>query len=140
MTMTADAETQGVFRGILESLSDQKIVVAVAGTDYQLHLTPAAPAAQISTAVGKRIKGTVHAKALRLFKAAGGGRFIEPIIGEPRIVAGAVLAVDEPNRRLLVDVGIPMWLALSAGQAMKVFNIGDLVNCYVESDTTFRPM
>ena len=140
MTMTAEAESQDVFRGILESLSDQKIVVAVAGTDYRLHLRPAVPASQINTAIGKRIKGTVHAKALRLFKAAGGGRFIEPIIGEPRIVAGAVLAIDESKRRLLVDVGIPMWMALADGQSTQDFSIGDLVNCYVESGATFRPL
>lgn len=124
-------------RGVLESVAPGMIVLAVPGTDYRLHLVPtAAPMAP----VGKRMTGTISAKALRMFKASGGGRFIEPVIGQPRIVAGQVLAVDQANRRALVDVSVPMWLTFEAKQHGDVtFSVGDLVNCYVESGAAFTP-
>ena len=74
-----------------------------------------------------------------MYKFTGGGRFIEPIIGEPRIVAGLVLAVDLPKRRVLVDVAAPMWMTLVKDQPADEFVAGDLVNCYVESGTRFTP-
>lgn len=133
------AEFDDVARGIIQSLIDARIELTISGTNYQIHLTPAVPVAQIAVAVGKRITGRIHGKALRIFKAHGGGRFIEPIWGEPRIVAGIVQAVDEPNRRILVDVAVPMWLTLAERQPADMFKVGDLVNCYVESGTRFEP-
>src|SRR5438552_7522459 len=132
-------ETDSIARGILLSLGDDRLVLGLAGTDYQLQLRPTVPASQITTPIGKRIRGTIHAQALRMFKATGGGRFIEPIIGEPRIVAGLVLAVDQANRRLLVDVAAPMWMSLATDQPADEFAQGELVNCYVESGTRFTP-
>src|SRR5262249_55671258 len=108
-------------------------------TEYELHLKPAIPASQITTPMGKRIKGTIRAQALRIFTASGGGRFIEPIMGEPRIVAGTILAIDKPGRRLLVDVAVPMWMTLDPLQRIDHFAEGELVNCYVASGTTFTP-
>ena len=139
VTMSADIESPDLARGVLESLSDKKIVISVPGTDYQLHLVPTISASQINVAVGKRVKGTIHAKALRMFAANGGGRFIEPIWGEPRIVAGSVLAVDQPNRRVLVHTGVPMWMTLEERQPADLFKEGQLVNCYVQSGTQFTP-
>jgi hypothetical protein len=139
VAMTAGVESQDDVRGVLESLSDQKIVLSVPGTDYQIHLVPTVPASDIRIPVGKRVKGTIHAKALRMFAANGGGQFIEPIWGEPRIVAGLVLAVDEPNRRVLVHTGVPMWMTLEDRQAADLFKVGQLVNCYVQSGTQFTP-
>src|SRR5262245_49696677 len=129
MSIAPNSEIQTLARGILVSLSDERLVLAVPSTDYQIHLKPTMPAAQVATPVGKRIKGTIHAQALRMFKANGGGRFIEPIIGEPRIVAGCVLAVDASQRRVLVDVAVPMWMTMEKDQSADEFAEGDLVNC-----------
>jgi hypothetical protein len=123
-------------RGVVESVDSDRLVLAIPQTDYQLHLVPTSP---ITTPVGKRIKGVIHAKALRLFATQGGGKFIEPVIGEPRIVAGMVLAVDAPNRRVLVDVAVPMWMTLDERQPKLEVSVGELVNCYVASGMTFTP-
>src|SRR5262245_5975891 len=139
MNQTAQGSDQEVARGVLESLGEYRVVLSVPGTDYQIHLAPAVPAAQLTTPLGKRIKGTIHVNALRIFKARGGGRFIEPIWGEPRIVAGFVLAVDAAKRRILVDVAVPMWMTLDERQDPGLFSVGDLVNCYVASGATFTP-
>jgi len=140
VSTNAQAPQQEIARGILESLSDHALVLSAPGTDYQLHLTPSVPASQIATPPGKRIKGTIHARALRMFTAAGGGRFIEPIWGEPRIVAGYVLAVDQPTNRVLVDAAVPMWMTLEPRQSADSFKVGELVNCYVASGTRFTPV
>lgn len=134
--MTAQLEAQAVARGVLESLSQDHLLLAIPHTDYRLHLVHTAP---IETPVRKRIRGTIHAKALRMHTAQGGGRFIEPVHGAPRIVAGTVLAVDGGSNRLLVDVAVPMWVTMQDGQAATEFAEGQLVNFYVESGTSFTP-
>jgi hypothetical protein len=134
-----DDETRALTRGVLESLDDNELVLAVHHTEYKLHLMPAVPAGEITAPVGSRIKGTIHARALRIHAAQGGGRFIEPVWGAPRIVAGKVRAVDEPQRRLLVDTGVPMWVEAPKGQDLGAIREGELVNFYVESGTRFRP-
>jgi hypothetical protein len=128
-------------RGILESVSDEWIVLSLPGTSYRLHLQPTVPASSITTPIGNRIKGVIHAKALRMFKAAGGGggQFIEPLDGEPRIVAGRVTHVDQANRRVLVQMAAPVWMTLEDAQRPDMFSAGDMVNCYVESGTRFVP-
>lgn len=138
--MTTDLHSQAITGGVIESVSDDKIVLNITGTDYQLHLVPTVPAAEIGASVGKRIKGTIQAKALKIHSANGGGRFIEPVYGAPRIVAGVVLAVDDESRTVLVDVAIPMRVALSDNQDLNVCQVGELVNFYVESGTRFTPV
>ncbi len=136
-----DINALATVRGVLQSVADDKIVLSLPHTDYQLHLVPTVLASAIATPVGKRLKGTIHAKALRIFKAegGGGGQFIEPLEGAPRIVAGRVLHVDHPNRRMLVDMAAPVWVTLVEGQPADMFAAGDMVNCYVESSTRFTP-
>jgi hypothetical protein len=127
----ADGE---VARGVLESAGDDQVVLSVPGTDYRLHLVPDGT---VEAAVGKRVRGTIHARALRMHRSDGGGRFIEPIYGAPRIVSGTVTAVDEDANRLLVDVSVPMWVEMHELQRADEFAVGELVNFYVESGTRF---
>jgi hypothetical protein len=138
---TTGVQAKSTVRGVLESVSDDAIVIALPHTDYRLHLVPGVPASTITTPVGKRIKGEIHARALRLFKAVGGGggQFIEPLEGSPRIVAGRVLSVDAGGRRVLVSAAIPMWMTLAPDNTPEQFAPGDMVNCYVESGTRFVP-
>ncbi|MHC4129221.1 MAG: hypothetical protein ACYTE6_08835 [Planctomycetota bacterium] len=135
--MSTDDETRALTRGVLEALDDHELVLAVPHTEYRLHL---APACDITAAIGSPIRGTLHAKALRMHAAQGGGRFIEPVWGAPRIVAGTVRARDEQQRRLLVDTGVPMWVEVPPGQDLGAIREGELLNFYVESGTRFRPV
>ncbi len=138
--VSAQLEARALARGILESISDEQLVLRVPGTAYRLHLIPTVTAAEINTAPGKRIKGTIEARALRAHTAEGGGRFIEPVDGAPRIVAGAVIAVDTEQDRVLIDVAVPMWISLQPPQQAADFANGALLNCYVESGATFSPV
>jgi hypothetical protein len=131
-----DDEKRALTRGVLESVDDNGIVLAIHHTEYRLHLSPAQ---EINASVGSRIKGTIHARAQRMHAARGGGRFIEPVWGAPRIVAGRVRTVDATQRRLLVDTGVPMWVEAPKDQDLGVIREGELVNFYVESGARFEP-
>ncbi len=138
--MTTDTEPKALARGILESVSDEELVLAIPHTDYRLHLVPTVPAGEFGGYVGKRISGVIQATALRIHRAQAGGRFIEPVWGAPRIVAGTVCTIDKSHRRVLVDVSVPMWVTVPAEQDFDTLCEEDLVNFYVQSGTTFRPV
>ena len=125
-------------RGVLESHDDQRVVLSVPGTSYRLRLE-LAEGASIPVAPGRRLRGRLEGRALRLNRASGGGRLIEPLVGAPRIVHGTVAAVDGVANRILLDAVVPMWLTLQPGQSATTFAIGDLLNGYVESGVRFTP-
>lgn len=137
---TVTTQNEALARGILESHEDGQVVLAVDHSDYRLHLVPTVPPGEIDVPVGKRIQGIIEARALRMHAAHGGGRFIEPVWGAPRIVAGEVLAVEPDKRRVLVDVSVPIWVTAPANQDFSVIREGELVNFYIESGATFRPV
>ena len=139
-TVTADIQPQEIARGKLESLEDGRIVLRVPGTEYRLHLVLDAPSGSINTPVGKRIKGTIDARALRLHSFEGGGTFIEPVWGEPRIIAGHVLDHDTTGNRLLLQAAVPIWVELESSQNPTEFPKHQMVTFYVESGTTFTPL
>lgn len=112
------------------------VVLEVPGTEYRLHL---ATDSSLSGGVGRRVTGEIHAKALRMHRSDTGGRFIEPIYGQPRIVQGEVVAIDAPQRRILMDMAVPVWVTVLPAQDLAAVSIGDLWNCYVESGTRFEP-
>ena len=125
-------------RGRVAAREDGAIVLVPAHTDYRIRLRLAGDATA-PPAAGARVKGTIEARALRMHSAQGGGRYIEPSEGAPRIVAGIVVVADEQKRRILVDAVVPMWLTAQEGQDFSVIVPGELVNCYVESGAEFRP-
>lgn len=138
MTITTDVQPESSVVAVLQSAGDDKVVLAVPNTEYQLHLVPTVPAAALQASVGKRIRGVIHGNALRVHPAKGGGRFIEPVWGMPRIVAGKVLSVDESNRRFVVDLTVPFVVTTLAEQQFEgVIESGKLVNFYLQSGSTF---
>ena len=136
--MTTNVETDGIARGVLEELGDEHLVFAVPGTEYRLCLATTADRSKMAAHLGKRIRGRIHATALRMHTAQAGGRFVEPVWGAPRIVSGAVLTIDEAKNRLLVDVSVPMWVKVADGQNATDFGEGQMVNFYVTSGTSFE--
>lgn len=138
--MTAGVHSETVARGVLEELAEDRMTLHVPGTDYRIHLVPAVPASSLRPSVGRRVRGVINAAALRIHPAKGGGRFIEPVIGMPRIVAGTVLWVDEAARKVGVNVAVPMVIETLPEQDFRVLEVGHLVNCYVKSGATFTPV
>lgn len=132
-TATKDALTIGRLVG----KDDDTITLEIPGTSYKIKL--ACESSQVTTEIGKLISGTIHAKSLRMHGMAGGGRFIEPVWGQPRIVAGTIRAVDQDAGRVLVNVAVPMWVTCPEGQDFGILEPGSMATFYVESGTSFEP-
>ncbi len=116
------------------SVKDGVAEFTVPGTQYHLHLT-VDPG--FEAAAGHRVKGRVHGKALRMHRAGAGGNFIEPLQGRPRIVQGTVLAVDPAANEVILDLVVPVRVAMQSGQSATAFSTGDVVNFYMEPGTRF---
>jgi len=128
---------------VLESVRADtgEIELGVPGTEYRLFLRCAVDPATLRPAgPGRRVRGSIHGQALKLFRAHAGGRFIEPLWGHPRIVQGTVVDADAAANRLLVDMVVPAWLSLEPGQTVSEFPRGTLVNMYLASGLEFRPV
>lgn len=119
------------FRAIVHAHEGDDVVLALPHSDYRLRLRCAGS----RPAVGARVVGRVEAEAQRLHPARGGGLFIEPVAGAPRIVAGTVRALDTAAGRVLLAGVVPMWLTVEPGQDLSVLEPGGLVNGYVREAT-----
>lgn len=117
-------------------MQNDMVVFKVPGTDYELHLVCRDP---LNVPEGRRVKGTIHARALRMHQSDTGGRFMEPVYGPPRIVQGTVLEADSQNNRLLMDLTVPVWVTLDPAQTAAKYHPGAMLNFYVESGTRFEP-
>lgn len=114
-----------------------RVVLTFPNTNYRVHLLPTAA---ITTEVGKRAIGTIHAKARRADVVTTGGRFVEPVFGRPRRVQGTVLSRDTSKNVLLVHAGFPIHCALTApNQKAADFADGDFVSFDVMDGATFTP-
>ena len=131
MTASTLDET-AVFR--LEAVTDGIGIFTIPGTQYRLHLVVEE---DVRDAVGRRIRGRIHGRALRMHQAPAGGNFIEPLDGRPRIVQGTVLAVDPGTSEVVVDLVVPIRLGIAADQATGSFTTGDMVNFYMEPGARF---
>ena len=119
-------------RGHATALDDGRIALVPGGTSYRLLL-------QATGVETGDVRGTIEATALKVHPARAGGRFIEPVDGEPRIVAGHVRAVDEANGRMLVRSVVAMWITLPEDADTAALAEGGLVNFHVKSGATFVP-
>jgi hypothetical protein len=110
----------------------------VPNSSYDLHLIPTAP---ILTEPGRRLIGTIHAKARRIDKVKTGGRFVEPVYGRPRRVQGAVVAVDAANNIIVVNAGVPIHITpTDQRQTAGDFEVGQFVGFDVFDGATFTAL
>jgi predicted RNA-binding protein len=121
-------------RTMVREVDADHIILAPAGNSYEIRLVPTG-----HVEAGRRVLGRIEACALKVHPATGGGIFIEPIMGEPRIVAGRVIEVDAEASRVLVESVVPMTLTLSNDDDLQQCQEGGFINCHVESGATFTP-
>lgn len=128
-------------RGVLAGAAAQTatkpacVKLTFPNTSYELHLVPTGP---VTTPEGRRIIGTIRARAKRIDVVKSGGRFIEPVFGRPRRVQGTVVAIDGGS--LVVDAGVPVHAEpTDPRQKPGDFAHGDLVAFDVLEGATFAP-
>ena len=124
------------FESIVKSTDSESVVLNPPGNRYELDFKHEGTID--ASMIGSRILGTAHAKALKVHQAAGGGAFIEPLEGEPRIVAGRVIKCDEGG--VLVRSAIPLVIEVEEASDLAKCKPGEFINFHVESGMTFRPI
>lgn len=122
------------FKARLREHDADRLVLAPSGNAYELGFIARGA---IDSSIGQRVSGHVEAEALTVHAAEAGGRFIEPVQGQPRIVAGKIASIDAPNGRVLLDSVIPITLHLRTHSDLAQCVEGGFVNCHVESGALF---
>jgi hypothetical protein len=137
MNVPTTAAASSTFTGkITEITQDGLLVVNVPGTDYRLHLLPAAGSAPT---VGQKVTGAVTAQALRVDAIPAGGRYVEPTFGRPRRVQGVVIATNPAEGTITVAAGVPFACTLTdPRQKPADFPIGTMVSFDVKRGAGFR--
>jgi hypothetical protein len=121
--------------GVLAEKSPEKLVLAVPGSDYRLHLVPDGA---IDAGINDRISGTISASARRVDVIKAGGRYIEPVFGRPRRVQGRIIGGDVKANTLTVLASVPVTVALMPNQKAGKFAVGQMVSFDVEPGARFE--
>ena len=93
--------------GTVRSASDGKLVLNLAGTNYELHLGTSA-----TVVADDIVQGTITVKARKVWTIPAGGNLIQPLQGEPRVVQGKVKSVD--GSTIVVQASAPIHVQLPA--------------------------
>jgi hypothetical protein len=128
---------RAIVEGVLREQRDGMIFLALAGTDYVLHLKVDQP---IDAPAGTKIHGRIHASARRMDVIKSGGRYIEPVEGPPRRIQGRVIAVDEVNDAVTVLASAPIICSTDPLQKAGMFVVGAMVSFGVEPGAKFDPV
>ncbi|MEM1424195.1 MAG: hypothetical protein AAGH64_09350 [Planctomycetota bacterium] len=124
-------------RGVLEEKTQDKVVVSIPETNYRLHL---ATLNEVATEIGNRIVGTIRLKAAKRFDVVkSGGRYIEPLYGQPRRIQGDIVDVDTANNTITVNAAAPIVVTVNEVQKATDFEVGQFVAGDVMSNATFSP-
>lgn len=124
-------------RAILAESAEDRVVLTIPGTDYQIHLLVYQ---RPSTPIGKRIIGTIRAAARRVDVVRTGGRYVEPVYGRPRRIQGEIIAIDGADNSITVDAGMPIVCKVGdARQRADQFKVGDFVSFDALPGSSFTP-
>jgi len=123
--------------GKLLEQSPESIVLALPGTDYQLHLAVKASPAPDATGT---LQGRVIAQARRVDIIDAGGIYIEPVMGRPRRLQGRVIATNAADNTITVKAVAPFVCKLNNLQKADQFPVGVMVSFDVERGALFEPM
>ena len=123
-------------RGRLAGLQSGSIEIVIPETAYKLRLVCDD---DVSGDIGDAVRGVVTAVALKIHVAAAGGRFISPMNGEPRIIAGHVLSMNPVEGTAVVQSIIPLEIRVEDLDFLGSLTVGELVNFYVRSGASWRP-
>ena len=140
MTCSTCTDAITLVTGVLLEKHPDRITLSLPGTEYQLHLTIDAAAAETLGEVGTKISGRIYANPKRLDPSNQGGRFMEPLYGRPRRIQGRIIKNNKTDKVVLQCApGCTMILSLPSAQKADAFAIGDLVGCDLQQGARFEP-
>jgi hypothetical protein len=120
-------------RGRILRIENDRVVFNPSGTAYELHLVAAGPDLPAPSAY--TISACIRATARKVWTMPGGGNFVTPIFGPPKVVQGMVRYLEE--RLAIVQAGVPILLALPAADVDFDLSSGPVVPGGIINATTF---
>jgi hypothetical protein len=133
MSQTA---TDTIVSGKLLESDDERIVLGIPHSDYQLHLAPVGP---VTADAHGQVRGTIASRAQRVDIIESGGRYIEPVYGRPRRIQGRIIGADATANSITVHAGLVIAATLMAPQKTTDFARGQMVSFDVYRGATFTP-
>ncbi len=125
-----------IVRATLLEAHPERLVLALPGTDYRLHLSAAGP---VGAKVGSVVRGRIEVHARRIDVTRAGGQFIDPVYGRPRIIQGRVVETVPESSMIVVRALVPLHVKVRPPQKPADFEIGALVNFSVDPGAVFVP-
>ena len=108
--------TTGATKGVLLRQEGDAVIFRPLDTSYEHHVSMASgPVGEF----GRNVRAIIRVKARKVYTVMSGGNFVQPILGQPRIIqgrvvglqgntlyvkAGALFAVDLPTGRDTIDM------------------------------------
>ena len=123
------------FNAVIESVDGADVHISVPGNAYRLTFKWGGEAPPVTG----RCKAVLRAHALRVHHATAGGRFVEPVSGAPRIVAGTIEAVDAESATVALRSVVPVHVALEHRDDLEFCMLGATVNFHVRSGAVLHP-
>ena len=142
-------------RGKVTEARGDLVVFKPRGTSYEMHLaaggltsgnSPRAGAGDpYEGPVGKPVDGVVHVRARKVYTVPSGGNFVVPIMGEPRIVQGRIVALGEGGRQVIVHAGARVLVELPrTSDAIDLhsgqFEVGGMINVVCHPGAAYLPV
>ncbi len=125
-----------IVEGVLRATGDDFVSLAKAGTEYVLDLVVESP---VGKEPGEKVRGEIRVSAAKITVIETGGKYIEPLVGTPRRVAGRIVEIDGRANLLVVDAG-PFVVVCTPGPLQKAarFEVGKMVTMGVKPGASFK--
>jgi hypothetical protein len=108
-------------RGKVIEVKDGAVVFTPSGTNYRMHLAVGGP---FTGPVNKPVSGVVRVTARKVYTVPTGGNFISPIFGQPRILQGRVLQVDDKS--MVIHAGLAVVVDLPSAESAIDLDVGQI--------------
>jgi hypothetical protein len=120
-------------RGRILRIENGLVVFNPAATTYEIHLASAGP--EMPRPTPYMVSAYVRATARKVWTMPGGGNFVTPIFGPPKVVQGRVRYLEE--RLAVIQAGLPVHVALPADSVDYDLERGPVVVGGIINATTF---
>lgn len=125
-----------ISEGVLRAIGGGTVTIAKPETNYALELVVDEP---VTRAVGEKVRGEVRVNAARMDVIETGGKYIEPVDGPPRRVAGRIVEIDGAANLVIVDAG-PFNVVCTPHPLQKAskFRVDQMVTMGVKPGASFK--
>jgi len=125
-----------ITEGVARDVTPEALTLVRPQTDYAVRLLTEEPSGIEN---GAKARGEIRVQAARIDVIRTGGRYIEPVAGPPRRVAGRIVEIDERANLVAVDAG-PFVVVCKPNQHQqaKQFRVDQMVTMGVRPGATFN--